>query len=337
MRIGIIGDIHFNEYSSILRERGEQFSVRLENCIESINWAEEVTADCDQIVYLGDFFDQSSLNAEEITALSHINWNTKYHRFLVGNHEMGINNLIFSSAHVFDNPLEGKEVVSQAYMSYYDEDTELCFLPYILEEDRQPLETYFPSRQPGVNRIIFSHNDLAGVQMGQFISKAGFTLDEIEENCDYFFNGHLHNGTRVTDKILNVGNLTGQNFSEDGFRYTHNIFVLDTDTMKYTVLRNPCAINFYKLESLDSLKLVVNAAVTLRVKEDEVAKANELIKNNPEIIASRVIVDYARREKKDVKELSVDHLDEFRKFIHEQFKDDPQYDLVREELEYIYG
>lgn len=337
MKIGIIGDIHFNEYSSILRERGEYFSVRLENCIKSINWAEEVTADCDQIVYLGDFFDSSSLNAEELTALSQIEWNDRYHRFLVGNHEMGINNLMFSSAHVFDKPLGKMEVVSQAYLSYYDEGTELCFLPYILEEDRQPLAAYFPPRRAGIPRIIFSHNDLAGVQMGQFLSKAGFTLDEIGENCDYFFNGHLHNGARVTNKILNVGNLTGQNFSEDGFKYTHNIFVFDTDTMNYVVLRNPYAINFYKLDSLDSLKHVVNGAITLKVDESEVAKANELIKNNPEIVASRVIVNYSRAEKRDVKELSVDHLDEFRKFVHEKFKDDPQLDLVREELEYIYG
>ena len=78
MKIGIIGDIHFCEYSSILRTRGEEFSTRLENCIESINWAEETTADCDCIIYLGDFFDKSSLNAAELSALRKIIWNNKY-------------------------------------------------------------------------------------------------------------------------------------------------------------------------------------------------------------------------------------------------------------------
>ena len=87
MKIGIIGDIHFSEYSSILRGRGQYFSQRLENCVTSINWAEEMTSDCDQVVYLGDFFDKPSLNAEEITALNSIQWNDRYHRFLVGNHE----------------------------------------------------------------------------------------------------------------------------------------------------------------------------------------------------------------------------------------------------------
>lgn len=45
--------------------------------------------------------------------------------------------------------------------------------------------------------------------MGQFISKAGFDINDIEDNCDLFINGHLHNGSKITDKIFNVGNLTG--------------------------------------------------------------------------------------------------------------------------------
>ena len=338
MKIGIIGDIHFNEYSSILRERGEQFSVRLENCLNSINWAEECTATCDQVIYLGDFFDKSSLNAEELTALTGICWNDVYHRFLVGNHEMGISSLVYSSAHALDSYQSKREVVDTPYLSgYIDEGVELCFLPYVLEEDRKPLSSYYPEREVDMKRIIFSHNDIAGIQMGQFMSKEGFSIEEIEANCDLFFNGHLHNGTRVTDKIINVGNLTGQNFSEDAFKYTHNIFILDTDTMQFQVIRNPYAINFYKLDSIDQLNKIHNAVITLKVNESDIAEANELIKNHPQIISSRVIVDYSRKEKKDVKELSVDHLDEFRKFIYARFEDDPLFDLVREELNYIYG
>ena len=86
MKIGIIGDIHFCEYSSILRTRGDKFSTRLENCIKSINWAEDLTRNCDKVIYLGDFFDKSSLNASELTAFSEINFNIVPHSFLVGNH-----------------------------------------------------------------------------------------------------------------------------------------------------------------------------------------------------------------------------------------------------------
>jgi len=40
MRIGIVGDIHYCMNSSLIRLRGEKYSLRIENCIKSINWAE---------------------------------------------------------------------------------------------------------------------------------------------------------------------------------------------------------------------------------------------------------------------------------------------------------
>ena len=43
------------------------------------------------------------------------------------------------------------------------------------------------------NRIILSHNDLAGLQLGKYISKTGFDINDIDKNCALFINGHLHN------------------------------------------------------------------------------------------------------------------------------------------------
>ena len=40
MKIGIIGDLHWCQYSSIVRKRGEKYSLRLENCIHSVNLIE---------------------------------------------------------------------------------------------------------------------------------------------------------------------------------------------------------------------------------------------------------------------------------------------------------
>lgn len=337
MKIGIVGDIHFSEYSSILRGRGMYYSTRLENCVTSINWAESATADCDQIIYLGDFFDKSSLNAEEITALNAIKWNNKVHRFLVGNHEMGINSLAYSSAHIFND--ERREVIDKAFLAYYDEGTELVFLPYVLEDNRTSLDDMFPPKQDGVSRIIFSHNDIAGIQLGQFISTAGYSIEEIERNCDLFFNGHLHNGMPITNKIINVGNLTGQNFSEDGFKYSHNIFILDTDTMTYEILENPHAINFYKIEGAKNVKdlnRVKNAVVTVKVKADIAPELKRKMDEDPNIIASRLIIDYGKSEKKDIESLSVDHLEEFRKFVYTRLEGEVDSELLREEVEHIY-
>ena len=337
MKIGIIGDIHFSEYSSILRSRGTNFSVRLENCIESINWAEQVTKDCDEVIYLGDFFDKSTLNAEELTALSKIKWNNIHHKFLVGNHEMGINNLMYSSAHIF-NGLNMEVIDKPMQINNKKEDLSLCFLPYILENDRKSLSEYFPTEKQK-HTIIFSHNDLAGIQLGPIISKAGFNLSEISNECDLFFNGHIHNGMPITNKIINVGNLTGQNFSEDGFKYSHNIFILDTDIMGYTVIKNPYAINFYKIENINDLSKVENAVVTVKVKSDIAPKIKKKLDKDSKIIASRLIIDYSKKaDEKDIKELlSIDHLDEFKKFIITQLSGSVNMDLVREELDYIYG
>ena len=72
MKILIVGDVHWSTYSSIVRSRGKKYSTRLENLINSVNWAERIADEenCDRIIYLGDFFDKADLTAEEITALT---------------------------------------------------------------------------------------------------------------------------------------------------------------------------------------------------------------------------------------------------------------------------
>lgn len=337
MKILIVGDLHLCEYSSILRSQGTLYSTRLENCVASVNWCEALALErgCEKIVYLGDFFDRSDLNAAELTAVSDIDWVNIPHYFLVGNHEMGMNTLEWSSAHIFKKA--GTYVLDKHTM-IDSEDLQICFLPYVLEENRKPLSNYFGSRN-GKKRVIFSHNDIAGIQMGQFISRAGFTVSEIEENCDLFINGHLHNGSRITEKIINVGNITGQNFGEDGFKYKHKAFILDTNDLRCETYENPYAINFYKIDELKDLTNVYNAVVTVKVTSDIAPGLKQQIDEDPNIIASRLIVDYVRQgENKDIKELlSIDHLEEFKTFVLDQLADNSNLDLVREELGYIYG
>ena len=82
MKLLVYGDPHWCQYSSIVRKQGEKYSVRLENLIKSINWVESTATEqgCECIINLGDFFDKSELNAEEITALNDVKW--KAHLFL---------------------------------------------------------------------------------------------------------------------------------------------------------------------------------------------------------------------------------------------------------------
>ena len=80
------------------------------------------------------------------------------------------------------------------------------------------------------------------------IYKEGFSIEEIEENCTLFINGHLHNFSTVGNNIVNLGNITGQNFSEDGYAYPHQCMILDTVKREIEYIENPFALYFYKLD-----------------------------------------------------------------------------------------
>lgn len=341
MKILVYSDNHWCQYSSILRTQGQKYSLRLENQIESINWAEELAEflGCTHIVHCGDFFDKESLNSVEITALNELHFTDKCHHFmLVGNHEMGVNSLQYSSMHLF-GLLPKFEIISKPQIIVENCALELAFLPYILEENRKPLSEIFPKSDR--KRIIFSHNDIAGIQLGNFITKAGFSIEEIEDNCNLFINGHLHNGGKISDHIYNVGNLTGQNFSEDGFKYYHSAFVIDTDTLRIDVYDNPNAINFYKVDITDDMtcddvsKLIYkmqNAVVTVKCSHERY-DAMKYLFDEPYILETRFVLSHSDNAKvsemKYEQDLSVDHIKEFNNYILETIGNS---DIVREEL-----
>lgn len=348
MKLLLYADPHWSSYSSIVRSRGEKYSTRLENLISSINWVERTAeaAGCSTIVCLGDFFDKSELNSEELTALQDINWSDMSHVFLVGNHEMGRSSLEYSSSHLFK--LCPRATVVDVPLNYLVGETEICFLPYVLESNRKQISEYFPSKTH--KRVIFSHNDIQGIQMGKFKSTEGFPIDEVECNCDLFINGHLHNGCKVTDVIHNLGNLTGQNFSEDANLYKHFIMILDTDTLEYSLVENPYALKFYKLdfvcypddesgakkicELVD--RLGSNAVVTVKVSNNNDFIVRDLISSSNNIIECRVIVDMLNTSSDEVLEssspITVDHLSQFVSYIKSQVGTSAQ---VLEELDKI--
>ena len=243
----------------------------------------------------------------------------------VGNHESTENDLKYSSVKV----LEGKNryiIDKPDTLNFPESKLELCFLPYITEVSRKPLNNYFPKTTN--KRIIFSHNDLAGVQLGPVVSRTGFKLDEIDQNCDLFINGHLHNGTWVNKKVRNLGILTGQNFLENAELYPHNVMILDTDNMTYEDIENPYAFNFYKrnidieedIKKLDTIKN--NAALYLVYNEKLIDDLrNKLSKLKPKIAAERLVKALATVLTKDldISNLQVDHLKLLVEFCSEKF------------------
>lgn len=351
MKICVVGDVHLSQYSSIIRKRSKLYSMRLENCIQSINWAERQAEEngCDCIVYLGDFFDRPDLNAEEITALQDIEWSIKPHYFLVGNHEMGMNDLSYSSAHNMKRVPLSTVINEPAWIgSSRGSNIRLLFLPYILESNRKNFKEYIDSakslslgdyKEVYDKVVVFSHNDLEGIRYGQYVSKSGFNVEEIFDNCEMYINGHLHNQQQINEKIINLGNLTGQNFSEDAEKYSHTIGILDLNTMKLDLINNPYAFNFYKFEiSKESdieemlVKCKNNSVLTLKVNEDLFDLLKEKLNSMPSIIEYRIIIKPKPilNESVEIEQvLNTNHVESFKNYILSQLDNT---DILKEEL-----
>lgn len=322
MRFLVYGDIHWSSNSSIVRSNGEKYSTRLENLIKSVSWAESMAVEkgCDSILCLGDFFDKETISSQEVTALSQVKWSSLPHIMLVGNHEMGRNDLKYSSMHFF-NSMENFEVIDEPVCKWTGRgETQLVFLPYVTESNRlSSLQEYLQSEK-GVNypTVVFSHNDIAGIQMGKFKSVNGFDIQDVEDNCDLFINGHLHNGGWVTDTILNVGNLTGQNFSEDATRYQHCVAIVDTSAMTVDLIQNPHAMNFYKFESFTEYTStpITNAVVTVKADYSNATSVRDYISSDKNVIASMVVVNRSDEVAEPQMQFeTVDHLQQFQEFI----------------------
>ena len=333
MRILVFTDNHFCERSSIITKYGTKYSLRLENQLASINWAEQlaITESCGMVVCLGDFFDKPHLTDQELTALQDIRWAEDIpHYFLVGNHESEENDLQYSSTKVLEGT--NRFIVDKPTL-YQILDFELAFLPYIVESNRRPLETYFPESSLKLPRILFSHNDILGLQMGPAVSKIGFSIEEIEANCICCLNGHLHNGQAVSSKILNLGNLTGKDFGEDAFRYSHKVIIFDTDTFSFQTFENPHAFNFYKIQidcesdilNLDKLKN--NAVVSIKCIDKYAEAVRERISANSNIIDTRLILvktfEESEEQTVNISDLAVDQCVKFAQCCREKLDNTP--------------
>ena len=318
MKILLFTDLHMCPQASIINKWGIKYPKRLENCIESVNWLERKAEElnCEYIINLGDFFDKPDLSSETITACNDIEWSNIMHYHIVGNHDASNSSLIFNAVNSLS--ANNHKIITDSYTLVLN-DCDICFLPYITECDRKPLAEHLPMRMKNQPRIILSHNDIMGIQLGPVISRSGFGIEEIEDSCDYFFNGHLHSSQSVTPKIINLGCLTGKDFGTDAFKHSHRIAILDTSTMTVEYLENPYAYNFYKIEINTETDLQIlttlkhNAVVSIKCVQSLVNEVRQKIEEIPNIIESRVILVRQYEDKAEITDLdlSVDHLTRF--------------------------
>lgn len=323
MRILLFADLHMCPRASIVNKWGAKYPIRLENCIETVNWLERTAEElgCGCIINLGDFFDKPDLSSETITAVQDIQWSNIAHHHLVGNHDASNSSLIFNSANVL---MTGNHnIITEPRLMLLD-DCDILLLPYIVECDRKPLDQYLLDINgkyidTGKPRVILSHNDINGIQLGPVVSRTGFSVEELEVNASLAIHGHLHNGQNITNKVITLGNITGKDFGEDAFKHSHNVAILDTKTLELTYIENPYAFNFYKIQIETELditqlyKLKQRAVVSIKCDSALVDKTKQAISELSNIIESRIIITRKYEESTEAAniDLSVDHLARF--------------------------
>lgn len=332
-RFLVYTDPHWSQYSSILRRRGNKYSVRLENLIESMNWLETFASQngCEDVISCGDFFDKESLNCEEISALQDVNWNLNNHSFIVGNHESNVSSLEFSSTKFFESI--GANVYDTIQRRTINDYVDFYFIPYLTDDHLPKLADIVVDKTK--KNVIFAHLDIAGLQYGKYTSQAGMDIEDILGNCTLFLDGHLHNGQTIQDKIVLIGNLTGQNFNEDALKYEHLVYLLtvnDDGTIILDAIENPHAINFYKLK-IDSLSdltifdnLKQNSVVSVICNNNIKDQVLNKIQSSDKILEFRLNSIYGNSFEaatNSVIAIKVDHIQQFIDLANTKFEPSP--------------
>lgn len=319
----IYTDVHFCQYSSIVRKQGKKYSVRLHNLIDSISWAEHLAEEenCDEVLTLGDFFDRTDLNAQEITALQDVYFCKKPHIFLTGNHEANSSSLEYSTAQVFQSI--DAEVITDIKRVEVNDKVDLYFIPYLTNDIRLPLDKYLVDN--GKKKVVLSHNDLAGIQYGKFKSTGGFDVNEVLNNCTLFINGHLHNGYVINDRIILVGNLTGLNFNEDATKYEHYAYIMTIDDDGSITLEpriNPYAFNFYKvyINSEEDIKqlynLKSNSVLSVSCLGSLIPQVEKRLGRAKNVVDYKIYATYKQGGSVDISDVDFTVEDHFQQFIN---------------------
>ena len=308
----VVGDVHFVNTSYI--------KDRLGYCVNSLNWVEQEATKLGvkKIIYVGDFFDRSDVNAEEISALAKVQWAKCEHIVIVGNHELSK-----ESNSVLLLQFLGFKVISEI-----ENIDGILYVPYLYNPDK------FDYSLLDTADIAISHNDIAGIQVGKFKTVNGLDLEKLKR-AKLFINGHIHNGAYLADNVLNIGNFVGLNFSEDANIYSHNVAHIHDG--KVDLIENPYTLNFYHLSKLSDLKkLKKNAVVSFKCSREEVDSATKKLSSDKNIKYFKVLLSNETKKKKqdEVEEKlnRVNHIELFQTFMIDKLGDDK---LVKEEVESI--
>lgn len=285
MKIGLYADPHISATSSIIAGKQDKFSGRLDNLIKSYEWMDQLFKDngCEKVICLGDVTDKPDLTAEEITAMAQCK-GLSDHLIVEGNHCRQDKDGLINSLGLLKNVYTSPSVMKI-------QDRNILILPYN--------STIVDLRDYKDIDIILSHNDIKGYDLNGHILTSGYELSEILDCCKIFINGHLHNGGwLVKDKVVNLGQLSGMNFSSCGGEWESSAGILDLDDLSLQIVENPYAYRFKKeqFSSLAKLKTYLNAlpenrnyVLQVKVPEKIATSVRSILDKSDRVVASRVL------------------------------------------------
>ena len=317
-KIIISADIHFCKRESLVDNR-YPFLAR------SFEWLNKLSDEIPNSlnVDLGDMFNSSHLTAEDVAVLEAIPFNRSWH-CITGNHEQdGQNSLLkyFRDIHV---------IYEKPQLKNFGKDVGWAlFIPFT--RTPTPLSGLLKKLPPSERVVVFSHCDFVG--MFGTGEDAGYRIDEInaEPRIKMWLNGHYHQRMTLSDKIQVVGNLCGQNFTQN-FE-PHGVAVYDTVTNEYEFIENPFALVFGKMDTSHPKCRDIRKAVeadpikryVLAIQTDSELKSAMKEWADKYLVASRILTSdvggtgLGADEVEDDEVTTIDHIGLFFKEVEERF------------------
>lgn len=293
-RIGVYADAHFSLNSSIILGQANSLTGRLNHLIDSFQWMYGLFAEngVELIFDLGDLADSHTLRAEEITAISKaLSFNRSVPEIhILGNHERLDYSGSISSVNFVRNIENHSIADSVTRMTVGGKSFTL--MPYSNDYTDE-----FVQSLDGTDYLL-SHIDILGSDTGGWSLVDGVKPTVLANKFGLTVNGHIHNGSWVIpNKVLNLGSISGQNFSSKQINWNPSVMVMDTDTGDLQLYENPHALMFVNqsASTLDKVVRIVNGitggtyAVQLRVPVSLVDEARKVIETNTNIVASRIM------------------------------------------------
>lgn len=253
MIIGIYTDAHFSKSSSVFNQvTGYKYSARLDMLVNSFKWMYDEFSkhNVDVIVNAGDLLDSTVIDSATNSALYEaLSYSKGIHEIhLLGNHEKDSIDGNINSVSL----LKGFSHIS-LYTTPAKINDEFSVLPYMLSKDAEEFDLSSIK-----SKVLFSHVNYYGMKLGPYSLEEGISVKYASSIFDLVLNGHIHTPGEYNDgRVVNIGSMVGHGFG-DSYSSGNNlpsIMILDTDTLKFTRVKNPYSVLFlnYKVNSISEL------------------------------------------------------------------------------------